>query len=345
MRAARGALKRMDKEVQTRLSKLTLEGRVVYFVTGHGERSTRPRPGDKPGLRDAKEAFEQLNYKVKTISAGTGLTQRVPEDATLVVVAAPEGPMLSSELEALLAYLDSGGRLLLLLDPQVERPTELEPLTQRLGIKMRSGQVLTHDKEFVQLTKTKADRQFLMAKRFVAHDSTPVLNKISGRAGLLTHTCGGLEKAKAGAGAAAKVVFTVKSMPGTWADLDGDLDFDKDTETRRVQNIVAAVEFPDLDGAPGGRAIVTADADVVSDKVLRFSAVNQQFIVDAIGWLEGSVSLSGEVADLEDVPLMHTRTEDQILFYTTVVAMPSLLLLFGFAARRLGRRPRREGRR
>ncbi len=84
----------------------------VYFLTGHGERDLDDaKPG---GLQVAKKALINEGYEVETLN----LLSRgaIPKDAAVVIVAAPKKPLLSTEVQALKAYLDQGGRLLIMLE-------------------------------------------------------------------------------------------------------------------------------------------------------------------------------------------------------------------------------------
>lgn len=346
---ARRKLKELDKEVQAALSKVGRDQQVAYLSTGHGERSTRPgKDEDEVGLKDLRTVLEALNYEVKRLGLAEGLASEVPADASLVIVAGPTGPMLPAEQEALIRYLDRGGSLLLMLDPEIERDLELTPLLTHLGVEVDLTR-LAHDSKFVPLTRGPEDRASLFSNRFMAHDSTRTLAKMSTKMALIFRGTGALKRREGLAEAAVEVKPTVRSLQGTWADVDGDLKPTDGLEARAVFDLVMASQLPAPAGEappvegkpkPGGRAIITSDVDLVGDDLLRLNVGNQQWLVDAIRWLEDEVELSGEVADVEDVPLMHTRDEDKIWFYGTVLGMP--LSLLGVAA--LARRRRRTSR-
>jgi ABC-type uncharacterized transport system involved in gliding motility auxiliary subunit len=91
---------------------LQVERKKVYFLTGHGERDLESsKPG---GFQVAKKALANEGYQVATLnllSQGT-----VPPDAAVVIVAGPKKPLLSTEAQTLKAYLDKGGRLLIMLE-------------------------------------------------------------------------------------------------------------------------------------------------------------------------------------------------------------------------------------
>ena len=333
---ARRKLKKLDTDLQKKLNKIARDERVAYVVTGHGERSTSPRGEDRPGLKDLQEVLKVLNYKVKKLGINEGLSADVPEDATIVLLVGPDGPMMDAEQQALIRYVERGGALLAAIDPEHEEPLRLEPLLQRLGLRVADAPLANATKH-VQFDRSLSDRAFLFSNRFTSHDSTAVLSKLGSRVVVMFPTTGSLDKAEAAGDA--DVTFTLRSLSGTWADLNGDMEFDKGSENKQVWNLVAAVELPSPGGdAKGGRAVVTADADLISDTVLRNNPGNGQWLADAVRWLEDDVELGAEVAQVEDVAIIHTRAEDKAWFYGTVLGMPLLILgLGGLVQRRRGR--------
>lgn len=87
--------------------------RKIYFVAGHGERDIVS--ADRGGYGSIKAALERENYGVEPlvlVQAGT-----IPDDAAVVVVAGARTDLLQPELDAIKAYLDKGGKLLLMIDP------------------------------------------------------------------------------------------------------------------------------------------------------------------------------------------------------------------------------------
>ncbi|HCP46435.1 MAG TPA: hypothetical protein DIU15_10350 [Deltaproteobacteria bacterium] len=324
----------MDEDFQKRLAKVVGVQRVAYFTTGHGERSTSPKTGDPGGLKQLKEGLKALNYKVKNLGLKEGLSDQVPEDATLVFVVGPEVPMLDTERDALIRYVQGGGALALMVDPVVEEDLGLEPLLAALGLEAH-GSTLAHETSHATRTRGITDRTMLVSNRFTTHDSTRHLSELGSRIWALFETTGYLEKAKAVDGvpddAKPEVTFTIRAPAGTWADLDGELRYDKNTETKKGWNLAAAVQLPAAEGddGPGGRAIVTADADILSDLALSVGKGNRQWVADGVRWLENEVQLGGQVADLEDVRILHTQDDDKAWFFGTTLGVPLLVLLFG----------------
>jgi hypothetical protein len=326
---ARTKLKKFDTDVQSKLAKLTVKDRFVYVVTGHGERSTRPRDTDPPGLRDTSEVLKRLGYRVKSITTTDGLTKAIPKDATFVLLAAPSSALLDSEVATLRTYVRGGGSLWVMVDPDSEEDPQIGGLLGDLGVNV-DRTPLAHEATYVALTGAKVDRRNVVSNRFTSHGSTAVLSKVSGRGILWFSGAGALRKAE---GSDADVTFTVKSFSGTYADANGDLAYDK-SEKKSIFNLVAAVQLPGSNGERGGRALVVGDADVISDKLMRHNLVNQQFLVDSIQWLEGNEAAASEVPDIEDTAIVHTRNEDQAWFWGMIVGMPLLILIVGPITRR-----------
>ena len=199
--------------------------------------------------------------------------------------------------------------------------------------------MLAHETKHVTRDRAISDRSFLATNRFTTHASTSNLAKGGPRIFTLFDESGSLNKLEK-AETDAEVTFTVRSAAGTWADLDGNLSYDKAAETKGSFNLAASVQLPapeDGEGV-GGRAVVTADADALADLILSVSMGNRQWLADSLRWLEDEVKLSAQVAELEDVALVHTRDEDKAWFYGTSLGLPLLILSWGLALRARRRR-------
>ena len=103
-----------EETITNAILKLTQEqGRVVYFLTGHGERDISSF--EKDGYSTAKAAIERENFQVKVLNLL--VDPKIPDTAALVVIAYPQKPLLKTEISALEQYLEQNGRLMILLEP------------------------------------------------------------------------------------------------------------------------------------------------------------------------------------------------------------------------------------
>lgn len=92
---------------------LRTKEQVIYFTSGHGERSLE-NGEDQLSYTRAKEELEKQGYTPKELnlfSAG-----KIPADAAVVVVAGPTAQFFPKELDLLAAWIKDGGRALLAVD-------------------------------------------------------------------------------------------------------------------------------------------------------------------------------------------------------------------------------------
>ena len=219
--------------------------------------------------------------------------------------------------------------------PAAEGPDPLQEWLATLGVRMGKG-VLAAEGGIVPLWHAKRDRLNLVTDRFSIHPSTTTLAEHAGRLLLFTPGSGFWERADA---PGRKVIFTARSLALSWADLDGDLELDAGAgEAKRERPIVAAIE-PEVEGQ-SWRVLAVADATALSDLAIG-NLGNQQFLFDGVNWLVGAEALSGTTESEEDVKIEHTKEDQALWFYATVLGVPVLVLALG--AIRIRRR-RRGGR-
>lgn len=315
---AKRELKKLDGTVQKHLRKLSSDEQVVYFLSGHGEGSWRERENPTRKLREFKTTLEDLNLKVEVLGVTEGSAVAIPDDAALLVVASPLVEILPEEEAALLAYLDRGGALLLMLDPGAAR---MSGLLARLGLSAGEAPI-AHETAYIPQRRGIADRVLIATNRFGTHEAVTTVSRNSTRVGLVMPTVlalGALD------GAVTQSTVLVRSFPDAWEDLDGDREKGSE-EPSRVFDLAMAVEGPG-DGA--FRAIVVGDVSTFSDPAYAYSQGNQLFAEDAAKWLLGDEDQVGETEREEDVEIRHTREGEGIWFWGTILGVPLLLTVAG----------------
>jgi len=91
------------------------EKRKVYWLTGHGEMDMNDVSPDR-GLSLAAQSLRQSNLELAPLDLTK--TPEVPDDADLVIIAAPKTIIVPYEVEKLRKYLDNGsGRIMAFLHP------------------------------------------------------------------------------------------------------------------------------------------------------------------------------------------------------------------------------------
>ena len=367
-RARRDKLREFDSEVQKALMKVVRAKRVAYLSAGHGElndpKSAPPGEVVDPQARSAlfKQILSILNYEIKTWD---GFGKPVPDDATILFVLGPRQPLVDEDLAAIDDFLDRGGALFIALDPR--RQADLGVLEGTLGVKFDRTPV-ADDKDFFVARRNAADHRIIVTNQFSSHASVTTLSRAGVKAGIPMAESGSLEDTdfmvEPGKDPP-KRTYVIRSMDTAFLDKpttespQGNNEFDKGTEARKRYNLVAAIEDPgrtkasdkaadkkpepaekDQEGnaeeptekPPGGRgmrAMVFADVDIFEDSALaRFGGL-QYVVRDAALWLGGEESLAGETVDEKDTVIEHTKSEDVVWFYLSLVGAPVVILGLG----------------
>src|SRR5205807_8565837 len=107
-----------EEAITNAIIRVTKAGKkVVYFLDGHGE-SDIDDTNDANGLNQFKTALEGEGFEAKKLLLATQAS--VPGDCTGVVIAGPQKPLDTHEIDAIGAYLKKGGKALVTL--RVPRP-------------------------------------------------------------------------------------------------------------------------------------------------------------------------------------------------------------------------------
>ena len=321
--SAKKDLRKLDGKVQTALLKLARDKRTAYFVVGHEEMYWKNAPSEEENSDTLKKAVESLNFKVKELGVDDGFASAVPDDAAVVFIAGPKRAFLPEEIASLKAYRDGGGAVFLMLEPTDTPDPELAAL---FGVTYTNQPVLS-DKAFLRVTGGLSDRAFIGTNKYSSHESVTTLSKNSAQATFITPKTGAIKEISGDH--AGKVTITVKGMPDWFADLDGNYEFDKDTEKRGQGLDIGAVAEGPAAGDKQWRAAVVADATWASNTFIR-NAANAYYLGDTIAWLTQDPALSGEVENEEDVKIQHTKEGEAVWFYGTSALVPALVFLGGF---------------
>ncbi|MFN6512998.1 MAG: GldG family protein [Nostoc sp. CreGUA01] len=114
----------------SRLQKLTSSTTTkIYLLQGHGESQLSPGKG---AISQAIEGLKDKNYTTEPLSLAEN--PKVPQDAAVVIVASPKRGLFEAEVKALQEYLNGGGNLLLMIDPNTD--PKLDNLLKEWGVRL-----------------------------------------------------------------------------------------------------------------------------------------------------------------------------------------------------------------
>jgi ABC-type uncharacterized transport system involved in gliding motility auxiliary subunit len=300
----------------------------VYFVTGHGEAALESGAGAERSLRILEESLKRENMETADTSLLSG---EVPGDADVLAIIGPTRAYTEPEIEALDAFLDGGGRLLVALDPLIEptgtmRPTRLESLLAERGVTVHDDLVVDPSRRLPFY-----DLSAVYLEDFPAH---PLTRGLEGFAVLFT-----VARSLAAEGEGATAV--VQTSDEGWGETDlgmllrGDPVEFGDTDNPGPAAVGVAVEAAAAglevdDAAPFEyRLVVFGDSDFLTDIDIS-NAGNAVLAAGALNWLAAREDLVGiPPRDVEQVSLFLTREQMRNLLLLVLVAMPGAAIIAG----------------
>ena len=302
----------------------------VYFVTGHGEAALGGAGGGATdrSLRILEESLKRENMETADT---TLLSGEVPEDADVLAIVGPTRAYTEVEIEALDAFLDRGGRLLVALDPLIEpagtmRPTRLEPMLADRGVVVRDDLVVDPSRRLPFY-----DLSAVYLEDFPAH---AVTQGLEGFAVLFT-----VSRSLAAEGDRATVL--VQTSDEGWGETDlgmllrGEsvaLDDDDNPGPAAVgvavEGVAEATDVEDPEPTEY-RLVVFGDSDFLTDIDIS-NAGNAVLAANAVNWLAAREALVGiPPRDVEQVSLFLTQQQMRNLLLLVLVAMPGAAILAG----------------
>lgn len=105
------------------------EPNYIYFLQGHGELALDNAEGS---ISDAVNSLEGKGYQVEPVNIGE--TGKIAEKTDVLVIAGAKRQLLKGEVEIIEKYVNKGGSILVMLDPQTD--PGLKPFLKEWGIEL-----------------------------------------------------------------------------------------------------------------------------------------------------------------------------------------------------------------
>jgi ABC-type uncharacterized transport system involved in gliding motility auxiliary subunit len=269
-----------EQDITSALVRLLNPGKqTIYFLTGHGERDIQT--SGNTAYTAAKSALEAKNYTVQPLNLIA--TNKIPDDATVIVIAGPMQPISSAEQTLLQEYVQKGGALIVM-----EEPT---PLTQfgnspdPLAAYLATTWGITFDNDIVIDTNTNQPL-YAVAASYGTHAIT---EKLRGLVSFFPSA----RSISIDTNLTNKPTALISTASSAW----GETDFASLQANGQVA-FNSGVDFPgpltlaavSNDTATGSHVVVFGDSDFASDAFFGQYANGDMFI-NAIDWAAGQEQL------------------------------------------------------
>ncbi len=301
--------------------------KTVCFIEGHGE----PDVDDVQnahGLASVKKLLENENYEVKTVLLASMAS--VPNDCSVVMVAGPQKPYQDSELKALGAFLDGGGRAFMMLPPRTG--AEFEALLAKWGVKLGNDVVVD---QVVRLFQGPALGLQPLVNTYAPHEITRDFKQRT--IFPMTRSVHGEAAGKKGI----QATELVKTSPSSWGETDLEGVFQRGQATQDEGDVkgpvpVAVVVNADLKQVENKegttRVAVYGSAEFASNREIEGTYYNRDLFGNTVDWLAGQTDLlSIRPRNVRASRVQFTAEQGTVIFYLSVLIIPEVLLIVGIA--------------
>ena len=325
-----------NKLTNSLLKLISKDIKVFYFVTGHGEKRIDNK--EENGYSYVKEAIERENHQVRDLLLINA--EKVPDDAAVLVVSGPETDYLQAELDKITAFVKKGGRVIFMVDPgglpkltsylggfgfELTNDLIFDKTSQISGSNIAIPVVVQYDKnhpvtrEFEQFT-------FFPFARSVHIKEEPAkgsfdIAKTSDKSWTVTSDLKKLTKEDEEFDAAKHKRGPISVVAVTAVEVNlGDNKANKAKDDKAGEGQDSMKTW--------GKILVTGDSDFASNKFMK--AGNKDFLLNMLNWLaEENILISVRRKEPGLTPLLLTPVQGKIVFWLSVVIVPSLLLVAG----------------
>ncbi|MEJ5145317.1 Gldg family protein [Sphingobacterium sp. MYb388] len=253
-----------EKETSAAFKRLLVQVPKVGFVTGHNERSIQ-RTGD----RDYQMATKEIAFRYALINQGFDVLAvdlkmlNQENKVNILVIADPMRPFSAEELESVKQYLEQGGNMMILAEP--ENKLYVEPILRFLDVQMDDGMLIqkseNYERDFILANVSKTNwLKTIGESSFLNQDSVLVSMPSAATLSVLPN-----------ARFAAKPLLVTQAV-NTWKQAE--LSFDRSKELKDIRSNQEKKSFPVALALTRPvknkeqRILVVADADFMSNSEL-----------------------------------------------------------------------------
>lgn len=270
-----------EQTLTNTLHKLARAGeRKVVFLEGHGERNP-----DGAANHDYGAFGEQLRNKgFHIVRHNLTATPDIPADAALLVIAGPQVDLFPGEVRLIQNYVEQGGNLLWLAEPDGRR--QLDPLAAQLGLAFHPGTVVDPTTQLLGIDNA----AFSVVVDYPPHPVTRDLASVTLFPYAAALDAGKVEEPWQG-------TPLLRTVPRSWSEtgaLQGAISYDAGSDIPGPLTLGIALERPrptegqaeegEDHGGPQQRVVVIGDGDFLANSYLGNGA-NMELGERLINWL------------------------------------------------------------
>ena len=298
-----------EDNITSSLIKITRnKNKKIYFLKGHSERS-RAEQGEK--------SIGQLNALLKASSYQTAEfnfveAPKVPSDAAVVAIVGPQLKFLEAEVEKLIAYIKTGGRLFLAIDPGED--LGLEKVFKEINIDYKNNYLITPQNQIAGRGRTgivglKYHPDHEVSKIFVGTQGNTLFSDVS--------EVNVLDKENT----SYKMIDLIRSFPS--AGIESLFDIAKPLDEYLLRSFIMAAENDKTS------VIVSGDSDFLTDKDLNLG-FNKNLALNIFSYLAGEFDLVSIQPKLpKGTQLVLTETNKAIIIVFCIL-LPIAFLVMSF---------------
>lgn len=315
----------LDENVFTNalLQLANADERWVSFLTGHGERA--PEGIANSDLGTFGKTLAQ--HKIRAQSLNLASVQAIPDNTSLLVVSAPAVPIMDGELNLINQYINKGGNLLILTDPN---NAQLAPIMDKFGIHALTGTLVDGNSKLYNIT----DPSFVLVSEYIKHPIIKGFLNIT-----VFPTVAALE---ADASDLYKATAFLSSSKQSWTEtspVTGKIRFDAGTDEKAGPLNFAYALTRKINKDTEQRIAVIGDGDFISNTYIG-NVGNLDMGLRIINWLihdDKFIDIPAKTAP--DGSLQLGNTAVGIISLLFLIILPLGLLITGFVVwRRRNRR-------
>jgi ABC-type uncharacterized transport system involved in gliding motility auxiliary subunit len=303
-----------EDAISNTIQHLLLGGeRWVGVVQGHGERSTDGRANHDLG--GFGNELRRKGYKLQNINLSA--TVEIPHNISLLIIASPQVAYLQQEVDKVIDYVESGGNLLWLLEPDADQG--LGKLRSKLGLKVLPGTIVDANAASYRLQ----DPTMAIVSNYPKHPATASFSLVTlfpHAAALLAMDASGWESTP-----------LLTTLAGSWNETD---ELTGKISRNQEQGEIAGpldigIAFSREQKGSNQSVMVIGDGDFLSNSFLG-NGGNLDLGVNIIRWLSSDIQLLDIPArTAPDLQLDLTTTQSSVIGLGFLVVLPLLFISVG----------------